>query len=139
MLAPEFKQESPKGDRIDQLVAAHKPGHGLTRPFYIDPEIYERDLERVFRRHWHCIAHESVIPNVNDFEVFRMDGVFTAIVSPVSFSISRNSPAILANPTGSPLTRMITANSPQNTAILLSSMLQFRWEMNAEICSTSPI
>lgn len=30
-------------------------------------------MERIFRRHWHCIAHECVIPNANDFEVFRID------------------------------------------------------------------
>ena len=60
------------GDWIDQLVAAHPPGKGLARDFYTHPDIYERDLDRVFRRHWHCIAHESVIPNLNDFELFRM-------------------------------------------------------------------
>ncbi|WP_183799159.1 SRPBCC family protein [Mycoplana azooxidifex] len=63
---------TPSGDRIDRLVAEHRPGHGLARAFYHDQDIYERDLERVFRRHWHCVAHESVIPNANDFEVFRM-------------------------------------------------------------------
>ncbi|MFK0273588.1 aromatic ring-hydroxylating dioxygenase subunit alpha [Ensifer sp. NPDC090286] len=72
MLASELKDTAVAGDRIDQLVAAHRPGHGLARAFYLDPEIYERDLERVFRRHWHCVAHESAIPNANDFEVFRM-------------------------------------------------------------------
>jgi Rieske 2Fe-2S family protein len=63
---------TPSGDRIDRLVAEYRPGHGLARAFYHDQDIYERDLERVFRRHWHCVAHESVIPNANDFEVFRM-------------------------------------------------------------------
>ncbi|WP_104663416.1 aromatic ring-hydroxylating oxygenase subunit alpha [Ensifer adhaerens] len=72
MLVSELKTTTVTGDRIDQLVAAHRPGHGLARAFYLDPEIYERDLERVFRRHWHCVAHESAIPNANDFEVFRM-------------------------------------------------------------------
>ncbi|MGE6786241.1 aromatic ring-hydroxylating oxygenase subunit alpha [Ensifer adhaerens] len=72
MLASELKDTTVAGDRIDQLVACHRPGHGLARAFYLDPEIYERDLERVFRRHWHCVAHESAIPNANDFEVFRM-------------------------------------------------------------------
>ncbi|MEO6301197.1 MAG: aromatic ring-hydroxylating dioxygenase subunit alpha [Paracoccaceae bacterium] len=62
----------PTSDRIDRLVAAHKPGHGLVRAFYHDADIYERDLERVIRRHWHCIAHESVIANPNDFELFHM-------------------------------------------------------------------
>lgn len=67
-----FATAAPSADGIDQLIAAHKPGHGLARPFYMDPDIYERDLERVFRRHWHCLAHESVVPKPNDFEVFRM-------------------------------------------------------------------
>lgn len=58
-------------DAIDSLVAAHRPGYGLARPFYMDPAIFERDMERVIRRHWHCLAHESVIPNPNDFELFR--------------------------------------------------------------------
>ncbi|NUB42876.1 aromatic ring-hydroxylating dioxygenase subunit alpha [Fertoebacter nigrum] len=60
------------GDYIDRLVAAQVPGIGLSREFYHDPAIYERDLDRVFRRHWHCIGHESIIPNPNDFELFRM-------------------------------------------------------------------
>src|SRR5690606_6275572 len=60
-------------DPIDRLVAEHRPGHGLVRAFYHDEAIYRRDMERVFRRHWHCVAHESVIPNVNDFELFRID------------------------------------------------------------------
>lgn len=60
------------GDWIDAMVARHVPGMALERDFYMSPEVYERDLDRVFRRHWHCIAHESVIPNPNDFELFRM-------------------------------------------------------------------
>jgi Rieske 2Fe-2S family protein len=72
MLASELTEKRINGDRIDQLVAEHKPGHGLTRPFYFDPEIFERDMQRVFFRHWHCLAHESVIPNLNDFELFKL-------------------------------------------------------------------
>ncbi len=60
------------GDAIDQLVAAHEPGRGLVRAFYHDPAIYARDMERVFRRHWHCLAHASVIPDPNDFELFLL-------------------------------------------------------------------
>lgn len=59
-------------DAIDRLIAEHQHGHGLARPFYMDPAIFERDMERVFRRHWHCLAHANVIPNAGDFELFRL-------------------------------------------------------------------
>ena len=72
MLAPQTGNDIASPGRIDRLVAEHRPGHGLARPFYMDPEIFERDLERVFFRHWHCLAHESVIPAPGDFEVFKL-------------------------------------------------------------------
>lgn len=65
-------QPTQSNDPIDTLIAAHRPGHGLARPFYMDPAIFERDMERLFRRHWHCLAHESVIPKPNDFELFKL-------------------------------------------------------------------
>ncbi len=67
-----LQQRQAGGDAIDALVAAHRPGHGLARPFYTDPAIFERDMERVFRRHWHCLAHESAVASPGDFEVFRL-------------------------------------------------------------------
>lgn len=67
-----FQQTAEPADKIDRLVAAHSPGQGLARSFYMDPAIFERDMERVFRRHWHCLAHASVIPNPGDFELFRL-------------------------------------------------------------------
>lgn len=87
-----LQQRHQGGDAIDALVAAHKPGHGLARAFYHDPAIFERDKERVFRRHWHCLAHESVVATPGDFELFKlgdeqviltrgMDGVVYAILN----------------------------------------------------------
>ncbi|HEV2503600.1 MAG TPA: aromatic ring-hydroxylating dioxygenase subunit alpha [Mesorhizobium sp.] len=67
-----LQQTSAADDRIGDLIAARRPGHGLVRAFYMDPAIFERDMERLFRRHWHCLAHASVIPNPGDFELFRL-------------------------------------------------------------------
>lgn len=59
-------------DVLRRLIGAHRPGHGLVRSFYAESAIFERDMERIFRRHWHCLAHVSVIPKVGDFELFRL-------------------------------------------------------------------
>ncbi len=72
MLASDLKNDTVVADPIDRLVSAYRPGYALERPFYLDPAIFERDMERVFFRHWHCLAHESVIPDPGDFEVFKL-------------------------------------------------------------------
>ena len=62
----------PLTDPIDQLIETYRPNHGMVQAFYCDPAIFERDVERVFHRHWHCLAHESIISNPNDFELFQL-------------------------------------------------------------------
>ncbi|MGE0006845.1 MAG: aromatic ring-hydroxylating dioxygenase subunit alpha [Parvibaculaceae bacterium] len=65
-------QDRP-GDKIDQLIASCRRGHGLPRSFYADADVFERDMERVIRRHWHCIGHASILPNPGDFELFNLE------------------------------------------------------------------
>ena len=66
--------------RVRDLIGGYQPGSGLGGTFYGDAEIYQLELDRLFRRHWHCVAHESLLPNANDFELFKMAGE-TVIVS----------------------------------------------------------
>jgi phenylpropionate dioxygenase-like ring-hydroxylating dioxygenase large terminal subunit len=54
-------------DRIGALVRARQPGYGLPRALYMDPTVFEADMERIFRRHWHCAGHASLIPRAGDF------------------------------------------------------------------------
>ncbi|MGR3580745.1 MAG: aromatic ring-hydroxylating oxygenase subunit alpha [Sagittula sp.] len=39
-------------DSLSDLLARRGPGHSLERPFYTDPEIYQRDLETIWYREW---------------------------------------------------------------------------------------
>ena len=50
----DYSQPNAAPDAIARLVAAHRKGYGLARDFYMDPAVFARDMERVFRRH--CIA-----------------------------------------------------------------------------------
>jgi Rieske 2Fe-2S family protein len=56
--------------RIDALVALQRPGYSLARPFYTDPRIFERDVERVFLRQWLLAGHTSRIPDSGDYFLF---------------------------------------------------------------------
>ena len=52
---------------ITELIREQAAGHPLAQVFYSDPEIFQRDLDRVVLRHWLCAGHVSSVPNVGDF------------------------------------------------------------------------
>ena len=55
---------------IAELSAARKPGHDLQRDFYRDPDIYERDVQRIFLNSWLYAGHQSEIPKVGNYILF---------------------------------------------------------------------
>jgi Rieske 2Fe-2S family protein len=44
--------------RLDRLLHQRRPHHSLPQAFYVDPEIYEFDLQAVFYRNWHMVGFE---------------------------------------------------------------------------------
>ncbi len=65
--APPRESASParREDRPAPLVDA---AHGrVSRAIFSDPEIYERELERIFRRCWLFVGHESSLPRPGSF------------------------------------------------------------------------
>jgi phenylpropionate dioxygenase-like ring-hydroxylating dioxygenase large terminal subunit len=67
----------PQADRaawIDQLIARQRPVHSLDQAFYVSPEIFARDRERIFRNHWIMAGHVSQIPRVGDYFLFELAG-----------------------------------------------------------------
>src|SRR5438105_15731919 len=44
----------------------------ISREIFVNDEIYQQELERVFTRTWLFVGHTSQIPNPNDYFVSRM-------------------------------------------------------------------
>jgi Rieske 2Fe-2S family protein len=46
----------------------------LEKVFYEDPDIYERDIDRIFMKVWLYAGHQSEIPNPGDFFLYELAG-----------------------------------------------------------------
>ena len=51
---------------IKSLVQRQKPAHSLEQAFYIDPDIYNLDLEKIFFTDWLYVCHSSQIAQTGD-------------------------------------------------------------------------
>ncbi|HKX43822.1 MAG TPA: hypothetical protein VJO99_21860, partial [Burkholderiaceae bacterium] len=40
------------GALLNTLLERRRPGHSLEAPFYLSEEIFQADMEYIFRRHW---------------------------------------------------------------------------------------
>jgi Rieske 2Fe-2S family protein len=66
--------------RLDRLMAEHKPGHALAREFQTDPDLYQLDLERIWRRGWLFAGHTCQVRRPGDYFVFDLDADSLVII-----------------------------------------------------------
>jgi Rieske 2Fe-2S family protein len=57
---------------IPALLLSQPPAHSLLQPFYTDPEVFGRELDRIFLKSWLYVGHVSEIPNKGDYLLFRL-------------------------------------------------------------------
>ena len=57
---------------IISLAGSQPEMYSLAQAFYLDPVIYERDVERIFMNSWLYAGHQSEIPNVGDWFLFDL-------------------------------------------------------------------
>jgi Rieske 2Fe-2S family protein len=80
------------GDRVFRSLRERRPGTGLTREFYTDPEIFALDLERIFYRDWLFVAHSAELPETGSYLTLQIgaypilltraaDGVIRAFIN----------------------------------------------------------
>ena len=59
--------------RIESLIASCRTGWSLPGEFYSDEEIYQLDLQSIWRRGWLFAGHSCEIPNAGDYFTLRVD------------------------------------------------------------------
>jgi len=70
----------PGGERCAQAIAAQRPGHALSREFYCDAELFEREMRRLMQRHWHCVGHQSEVREPGAFFTVEVCGESLLVV-----------------------------------------------------------
>ncbi len=59
------------GSSIDNLIRQRRPGHSLPQDFYVDPAVFERDLDLLAAR-WSCAGHVSDVAEKGMFLVVEL-------------------------------------------------------------------
>jgi len=60
-----------RGDRSIRSFIDPEKGT-ISREAYVNPEIFEQEMEQIFQRCWLFLGHESQLPNPGDFVITRM-------------------------------------------------------------------
>src|SRR5262245_41871686 len=60
-------------NRIDSLAAQCQPGRTLPRAFFSDEEVYQADLNTIWRRGWLFAGHSCEIPKPGDYFTLNLD------------------------------------------------------------------
>lgn len=78
-MAPDSSLTAP-AQTLDHLVRAQRPGHTLAAEFYLSPDIYRLDIERIFMRTWLYAGHHSQLPSPGTYFLFEVAGESIIIV-----------------------------------------------------------
>ena len=66
--------------RVRELAAVRQPNRALDQAFYVDPDIYALELERIVYRHWFLAGHVSEWPDPGSFRLFDVANESAVIV-----------------------------------------------------------
>ena len=64
----------PPSSLLSDLLASHRLGWSLARPFYVAPEIFVAEMCHIFRRRWLFAGHVGQIPRAGDYFTYEIDG-----------------------------------------------------------------
>lgn len=67
-------------DPVSRLLDTHRAGFSLAQEFYLSPDVYAADVERVFMRTWHYAGHTSQLADAGSYLLDEFAGESLIIV-----------------------------------------------------------
>jgi Rieske 2Fe-2S family protein len=61
-----------EGISLHDLISRQRSGFSLEQPFYTAPQIFQIDMDRIFRRYWLYAGHISQVTNPGDYFTFEI-------------------------------------------------------------------
>lgn len=74
MAAIDVASDVLRPDELAGLGLDQENARGLPPRLYTDPEVFEHEKEKIFRREWVAVFHEASLPNPGDFRVMDVAG-----------------------------------------------------------------
>ncbi len=73
-MIPIYPDRTPRLTRIDDFLIedAERGDYRLHRSAFTDPALFELEMRHIFEGNWIYLAHESQIPNNNDYYTTHM-------------------------------------------------------------------
>ena len=71
--APSTEPERGTDRGLRRLLASRRAGYSLPQAFYVDDEVYQIDLERIFRRTWLFAGHACQLKHAGDYITCDID------------------------------------------------------------------
>ncbi len=62
------------------MLDSRQPNHGLPRPFYFNEQLYQAEMETIWRRDWLFAGHSCQIPNPGDYFLYNVEGDSVIVV-----------------------------------------------------------
>ncbi len=59
---------------ISELISRHRQGYSLEQAFYVSPQIFEMDIERIYRRHWLLAGPACRVAQAGDYFTYQIAG-----------------------------------------------------------------
>src|ERR1700722_16239866 len=59
-------------DLLAKLLAARQPGFSLDQFFYNSPQMFQRDIERIYLRHWLYAGPSCRMPKLGDYFLYQV-------------------------------------------------------------------